>query len=265
MSFFGRSFVYDGIPSETHNLFISSPDGGDVKTSGGSDTEVISEKIRRRSRLFTYGFDQSPTLKFEIMVNAPSKNGLTAVDIEVAKRWLLGRQGYKKLQIMQPDMQDVYFNCIFTNSQEHKVGNIIRGLTFDVICDAPWGFAFDKILTYDYIVAFIDTTIFINNLSDDNYYLYPQLDVTMNSTGGDITITNANDNGRIFEFTSMSPDEVISINNDLQIMESSTGLFRLSNFNKNWLRLVRGINELSVVGNVSQLLFTLQYARKIGG
>jgi len=265
MSFFGRSFVFDGIPSETYNLFISSPDGGDVDTPGGSNVSIVKDEIRRRSEPFTYGVDQIEVLKFEIMLNSPSPDGLTAVDIQTAKRWLLGRQSYKKLQIMQPDMQDVYFNCFLSNAREHKVGNIIRGLKLDVECNAPWAFRFDKILTFDYIVAFVNTSILINNLSDDNYYLYPNLDVTMNSTGGDLTITNTNDSDREFIFESMSPDEVLNVNNSLNILTSSTGLFRLSNFNKQWLRLVPGMNNLTIVGNVSQLLFTLKFAKKIGG
>ena len=50
MSFWGSTFIFDGVPSETHSLYISSPDGGDVDVTGTSDVELYTEKVFRKPK-----------------------------------------------------------------------------------------------------------------------------------------------------------------------------------------------------------------------
>ena len=54
------------------------------------------------------------------------------------------------------------------------------------------------------------------------------------------------------------------MNNQKQIITSSTGLNRLGNFNKNWFRLVSGVNKLRIVGGLEASTMTYQNARKVG-
>jgi hypothetical protein len=111
----------------------------------------------------------------------------------------------------------------------------------------------------------------------------------MNLFGGSLSIINTNDDsessstgvnsieisnpdqsysvtsqaGREFLIEDLSPFEEITVDNDLQIITSSLGEYRINNFNKNWFRYVSGNNNLNIRGNISSLSFTHQFVRKI--
>ena len=263
MSFWGASFIFDGIPSELHSLYISSPDGGEVDTNGSSNVELYVENLYRKSKNYLLGAKQSPALEFDVSFNSPRE--ITSPDVGHIQSWLFGHNQYKKLQILQSDMQDVYFNCFLTEPRVNKVGNIIRGIKAKVICDSPFAWTFPRTKTYSFTDADVNQTVNFFNLSDDNDYNYPSLVITTNEFGGDFNISLTQDNSRLFEFTGLTPNETVTINNELGTISSSTSLKRLSNFNKNWFRLVRGLNTITFTGSLSQVDMTYQFARKVGG
>lgn len=264
MSFWGSTFIFDGVPSELYGLYISSSsDGGDVEIAGSSDVETFTESVLRKSKRYLLGVQQTPVLSFDIFFNSPRE--ITSVELGNIQAWLFGHSQYKILQIVQADIQEVYYNCFLKNPRVHKVGNIVRGIRATVECDAPWGWTFEKTKTYTYVDDDINDDIVFNNISDDNGYLYPILEFTMNTLGGNLIITNSDDNDRQFIFTDLLQDEVITIDNDKNIISSSTGLNRLSNFNKKWFRMVRGLNRINISGNISQLVMKYEFARKVVG
>lgn len=263
MSFWGATFVFDGRPSELYSLYIASPDGGSVNTTGSSDVELYVENIYKKSRNYLLGTTQSPALEFDVSFNSPRE--ITSPELGEIQAWLFGHSQYKKLQIVQSDMHDVYFNCFLKSPRVHKVGNIIRGIRATVVCDSPFAWTFPRTKTFSFTDADVNQTIDFFSISDDNDYYYPSLVVTMNEFGGDFNMSVSQDNGRLFEFTSLVPSEILTINNDLGIISSSTALKRLSNFNKNWFRLVRGKNSITFTGAISQVDMTYQFAKKMGG
>jgi hypothetical protein len=90
--------------------------------------------------------------------------------------------------------------------------------------------------------------------------------LTVNDFGGDVFIENEEDGGRIFSFTDLQTNEVITIQNDYQIISSSTGLKRLGNFNKHWLRFLPGKNTLHITGSVASISNTYSLiVKKVGG
>lgn len=264
MSFWGSTFVFDGVPSETHSLYIASPDGGDVDVTGASDVELYTEKVFRKPRVYLLGVEQSPVLSFEVSFNSPRE--ITSVDQGIIQAWLFGHSQYKKLQIVQSDIQEVYYNCFLRNPRIHKVGNIVRGFKATVECDAPWGWTFEKTKTYTYSSGgSINSDIVFNNISNDNGYLYPSVSFTMNTFGGDFSITNSSDNSRIFTFSELSASETITVDNERNVITSSLGLNRLSNFNKKWFRMIRGINLINFSGDITSVSLTYQFAKKVSG
>jgi len=266
MAFFGNSFIYDGVPSETYGLKIMDIDSQAIsKTMGSSSMEIYEQKIYRRATPYFYGSTPSPKLSFAF--SAYSEDELDAGTFELIQKWLFSSRSYKKFQIDQADIQDIYFNCILNNPTINRVGNLIKGFSCDVVCDSPFAWKFPITNTYTYTESIVDRTENFYNASDDTGdYLYPTLVITMNNLGGSFTITNINDNNRVSSITGLSGDEVITINSSFQTISSSTGLRRLSNFNKKFLRLVPSLNQLRIQGNVSSVAMTVQYtAKKLGG
>lgn len=266
MGFYGNSFLFDGIPSELYSLRISELDASGVNDSMGSfDVEIKEQKPLRRTVPYFYGAYATPHLEFDM--SCYSENELTAEDYELIQKWLFGKGSYKKLQIVQYDMQDVFWWAILNSPETVKVGNQIMGCKFHVIANSPFGFSFPKTVTYTYTSSVINSNeLFYNSSDDTSNYMYPSCIITMNNTDGDLKITNSNDNNRVFEFTGLQANEVITIDNSLQTISSSSGLRRLGNFNKHWLRFVPGENNLLIQGNVESIAITFSnIVKKIGG
>jgi len=264
MPFYSSSFVYDSRPSSYFNLYVSEIGGDGSSTwNGGSSMEVYNKKLYRRSTPFFYGSAVGDNMEFELSFTSPED--IDSRTSELIQKWLFSSRSYKKLMIVQPDMQDVYMNVILNDPQVVREGNLIRGYTCTAQCDSPFGgWKFPKTKTYAYTAEVIDNTVTFNNVSDDSgNYLYPQLVITMNNAGGDITITNQSDGSRITSFTDLSPSEILTVDNSLQQISSSTDLKRMSNFNKKFFRLIPGINTIRFQGNVSSIAMTYQFVAKI--
>jgi phage-related protein len=263
MSFYASSFQFDGIPSEAHDLLISEIEGSAVdSTMGSSNMDILNKKIYRRASPYF-----SENLSFEISANTQSGDEIDAEDFQIIQAWLFSPRTYRKLLIMQPDMQSVYFNCIFNDPKIVRVGNKIVGFTATVQCDSPFAWNFPKTTTYTYAVPTVDSTVvFYNNSDDKGAYLYPTTVITLNSYAGDVTITNLSDASRVLTLTGLSAGEVITMDSSTQILTSSLSLLRMSNFNKHFLRLVPGANSLRLQGKILTVALTTQtVSKKIGG
>lgn len=267
MSFYARNFIYNGVMSQELGLTISSANA-ESTTDSGSNVNPIIQKIYRRPVNYLLGVEQAPNLTFPVSFNSESKiNAVLAAKVELL---LFGKMGYKKLQVIQPDMSDFYWNCFLTDPQLKTVGGEIVGWDATVNCNAPWGFSFQKTAIYPtsstfYTPPIANIQIAYNNRSGNNDYSYPIIEFTMGVAGGSFGIINTSDDNRTFSFTGLSANEVITVDNDLQIITSSTGLYRLNKFNKKFLRLVYGLNNLVFNGGVKQVKIKQTNAQKIGG
>lgn len=270
MAFHAANFIYDTTISSEYGLRITSEEDGEG-TVGGANVELYTQTIYRRPKPYLLGVQQAPVLTMPIRITTP--NDLASTEASVVSNWLFGQMNYKKLTILQPDMQYVYFNCIFTSPQVIRIGNTIRGFTATIVCDSPFAWEYPHTISYAYGGGgLIQDSIIINNTSDNADYTYPSISFAMNVFGGNISVINNSDSViRAFTFTGLSSNETITVNNDLQIITSSiAGENRLTNFsntsgsaNYKWLRLVPKQNNISIEGNISSLEFTYQNARKI--
>lgn len=263
MSFYAKSFVYAGKVSEEYNLEIANIDGGGVTSNSSSgQVDIIKQMLFRRPRPYFYGVYYSDSLVFPVSFFSPDE--ITAVDASQISSWLFGNLEYKDLAIIQPDMDSFYIRCIFTNPQTVRAGNVIVGFNCDCICDSQFAYEYEKTTTYSFSGSPSGSPITFYNFSDYQGYLNPTVEFTM-SGSGNFSIVNTSDNNRAFTFTGLSGSEIVTVNNDLCIIESSLGVTRLSAFNKNFLRFVPGVNRLTVTGNISELNITYQFLKRIGG
>ncbi len=263
MPFYSSLFQYDGISSSVYNLYLSEIDGeGESSDMGSSSMEIYNQKLYRRSVPYFYGSTPSENLSMDISITSP--DNIDSKTSQLISKWLFSNRGYKKLLVLQPDMQNVYINCIFNEPKIERIGNMIYGYTATLEADAPFAWKFPKTVTYTYTSEVTDTTFVFNNMNDDaGDYLYPTLSIVINNAGGDITLTNSSDSNRVFSFTDLLPNETLTVNNSLQQITSSTGLKRMSNFNKKFFRLVPGVNNIRLQGNVASIGITYQYVAKI--
>ncbi len=58
MSFFSTNFVFDGIPSETYNVYITNLGEGESYISSGGQIDINTQSVFRRSVPYFYGATQ---------------------------------------------------------------------------------------------------------------------------------------------------------------------------------------------------------------
>lgn len=256
----GAEFIYNRIPSELYGVSIVFLNESYTNRPSGSGVEIITDAIKRNAEVVQVGSQQAPPLEFGIEVVFDE-----AVDIFVltqVKDWLGGEVKFRELQICVDNFNTFYFNCYIVLKEDLIYGDGYRGVSATVKCDSPWAWEFEteEPFTLD---STKNNTIYFNNLSADTELLKPILEFTM-VRAGDFSITNV-ETGLTTEFTGLLSGETIKIDNKLGFIESSLGLKRIGNFNKIFLKLIKGTNELLCSPNVTSMKLTFKNAKRIGG
>jgi phage-related protein len=259
--FNGAEFTYNSISSILYDLRILEFDsGGKQEYDSGVESEIYSDIIYRKSKVNYYGRSVNKVLELDFTIG--SFSALSVEDQSLIKNWLLGSPKHVPLRIIQDDMSQIYYNCLITKASDIKVGNLGYALSIHAVCDAPWAWEDEKILNKNYTSGGVETDAFVffnDSISQD--YMYPVVQFTLNGIGTEISLYNVTDDNRLFKFTGLLAGETIVANCYDKILTSSTGLYRLSSFNKNWFRFLPGVNSLNLVGAISNLKITYQLAR----
>ena len=267
--FYGRTFIFDGVPSENYNLQIFDFDErGSSNSPAGSESTIYQTWLYRKPKPYFYGKSFETPLEFDLTIG--SLDPITGFDRGLIEKWLLGRHTYLQLQICQDDIADIILNVIFTSAENIYVGNVQRGMILHAQCDAPYGFTEEKTLSYVFGDGTIQNLSFnFDNQSDDTGYLYPVITFKTNDIGNSIKLINHTDSERVLEFggdeySPLVPNETIIVDNYLQTITSDSGLNRLANFNKKWFRLMSGSNSLNLYGGLYSFDMTYKFSKKIG-
>lgn len=239
-TFSGYSFIYDGVPCDVFGLGIYDLDGNGQKENSNYKTNLRTATPPQSYESIFLGYESKENLTFSMTL--VSEKEIDAFTHGKICKWLLNRNGYKKLQIIQPDLSCVIYYCMFTSLTTVSIGGYAHAFNVEVETNSPYQYENNKIVSEVFTTS--GTLTIINN-SDISGYIYP--DVTITSTsGGDVEIVNTSDANRSFKITGLSSGEVITIGGKTQSLVSSTELNRLENFNKHWFRLKDGSNVTSV-------------------
>lgn len=263
MSFNGLEFIFDKEISTMYGLKIMKISGNGVESvDGGSNVEIFNDTVPRNPTKYNYGTSQSIPLSFQMEVM--SDNPIIGINRSKIEKWLFGKMELSKLQIIQDDLRDYYFNCYLKDNKTTYIGNVCYGFSFTVQCDAPWAWQFEK----NYVQKEFEEDYEFYNYSDDNDYTYPVIEIKMKSQlvgVGNIKITNKSDNNRETIFTQLKANELITIDNRMEILSSSEGRLLSNSFNKKFFRLLTEINILNVDGEIEYFKIKYKNAVKIGG
>lgn len=265
MSFFGLNFIYGGITGSEFGLSISNLGDEGVTEIEGANVEPITQAIYRDPVNYLLGIKQSPALSIPITFTVNGE--LTAIQSSLISGHLFGRKSYLPLQIVQPDMEYIYYNCILINPSVIKVGNTIRGYKATILCDSPFAWENSSIYTYVYNDFFVRENILINCTSDADIPIYPKLIIKTNVFEENIKITNNREPDSPFGIATIPPSETIVVNNRLQTVTSPIShknyLGKMERYGYNWLKLYPGINILSLEGCIDYITIIAKYAKKI--
>lgn len=250
-------FTYDGVYSGAYGLQIASFDSETVE-----DTSVFAPTLNivksARSRRFLHNgieYDDAPEYTFSII----SQEAIPDGERREILTWLVGRSDFKKLQMHQPELEDYYYNCVFTNVDLIYVRGRCHGFTVTAKFDSIFAYGRPKVITLTGNGT-MQTVKVINTSDIPDDYVYPLVSVTM-SEAGNVTILNTSEPVQAaFQFVGLRNTEQITVDNELKIIDSTIGGDRLSCFNKNWLRLQHGVNILQITFKGTMTITVPTYA-----
>lgn len=263
-SFYTYDFVFDDTPSQKYDLkIINFQDGGLFDGVGSSDVNIITQRVLRKSRPYYLGRTQEPVLEFPLTFG--TSRVISGFDRDIISSWLFGRSSYKKLYILQDDLNGVYFNCFLKEPKPLYIGNMNYAFSCTVVCDSPWGYLPERTISGSVVGTPIQTPVYLNiyNNSTEDDYLYPEVNFNIGSAVSDpvelnFELTNITDNpDRMFAFEGirLMENSYANVNNDLQIVEGAAFEYVtnptpttniLPFFNKNWFRLVPRNNYIKL-------------------
>jgi len=243
------TFTYDGKFSGTYGLKIASIDTENIQDTAPFNFTIHAAKTRKQKRFSFAGIEneEMPTFEFSVISETP----IPDVIRRELLRWLVGRNGFRKLQFHQSDYQDVEFNCIFAQSGLKFINGECHGINLTATFDSPYAYGKSNKKTIASNGANWETIKLINNSDIVDDYIYPIVKFRANGLVDykSISINNTSDPAnphRTFEFGYTMPSEEITINNELRIISSSIGGDKLGLFNYHWFRLVHGVNEVRI-------------------
>lgn len=259
--------TYDGVVSIKFGLQLGSFES----ESGAQDTSIYSPDIKTTKTQRTGKFaitNNTISSPPEYELTLVSETLLSPVMIRKVMRWLISDGEYKKLVINRQDLEQYYAMCSFKDISEIKVNGYCTGFKMTAVLDSPYWYGeneIEKIYNGDYTGG---KTVRITNKSDIYDYAYPKIEFTLNPNATTLKIVNKTDNeARVFELANLNPNTTYTIDNELMKLEG-TGASLEKNFKKekdgkqemNWVRLVKGINELEITFNGEMTISCPQYA-----
>jgi Phage tail protein. len=261
MAFNAVSFTYDGIPGDIYGLMLYEIGSSSGTQSSNTYDAEIQSALSASSRQYVH-YKTVVDKPLEITFTIGSLTPIDALMRGKITAWLMGRQEYKNLRILQGDYAGMYFKCIFTKQSTIFVNGLAYAFSITAVCDSPFVYSAPLVQTFD--IGASETIINVLNKSDIlDEYIYPKLEFTATSSLSSLSIKNLNDNNREFAFSNLVTGETIFADNENKIITSSSGISRLQSFNKFWFRLVGGLNKVVVAGK-GILTLTVPVLRKAG-
>lgn len=233
---------------------------GNINTeTNDEETTIIQSKNRFKDTWDFHGLEQSKPLQFKLTIIKSNGEFIDANDQRALKKWLC-KDTFNWLQVEQEDISNIFYYCIITNPRPISVGAYTGGIEFTVTCNS--GFAWSDLIVRNYKCN--DTLTFNHNIfaDYDDYIVRPVITIKP-TANGNIFIKN-NTTNQTVTIKDCVTTEVITIDSNKDILESSNGRALLDSWNKIFLELVSDVNNIELTGNFE---ITIQYRLpvRIGG
>lgn len=153
-----------------------------------------------------------------------------------------------------------YLECVFANPQKIEYSEGTVGWRCTCICSSTMAIQEDVELTISSFNS--DITLDVDTDIDD--YVYPYLVITCTNASSEttVTITNKTDNNRAMQIKDATAGVVLYADCAMgTIINNAETEYYNKLVNQHFLRLLPGVNTISVTGNVESIKFTWQNAR----
>jgi len=267
------TFTYDGNFSGEFGLMIAQVEADNFQETAPFQSIIHTVKTPKSKRFSFAGIENEEMPQFQFQIFSPQHEPLSDIVQRELLTWLVGRNGFRKLQFHQIEYQDYEYNCIFAEVGKQYVHGFCHGIILTATFDSQYAYGKPrkKILSSDG-GEWVELRI-INDSDIIDDYVYPEIVFRQREPVDDnsIIILNSSDRAdlqREFKFDALAINERVIVDNELRLVArhpnsiSNSGNL-LSKFNLNWLRLVKGVNILKVRINGECTIECPQYV-KIG-
>lgn len=236
------------------------------KSSGFSEPdtaqtlEVSKENIGNnpKARLINLSYDSVLSFCFGLM--KCDGEAFTKTEIRDLHKWLMVDK-YTTLLINNTYCKNIHFNAIVTNIEIKKINGNVVGIVVSFECDSPYGY---ETASTSYTITSKKSFILNNNSDDfinDEIYVKPYIKI-VKDTSGDFTIQNTT-LGQTTVLNLLNQEELIMDCENMTFTSSIPKRNLYSNFNRVWVSLARGNNNITVTGN-GTITISFEVARKVG-
>lgn len=275
LNLYGCHFEYAGVSSRKYGLIFANVETSRL-TSLSGEAEAISIYNKRDKKNYFIGESfEKAALSFDLEVVTETDSPIEYTVRREIENWLFYRSDYCKLYIDIADdwelesfeyidgaQKRLYLNCRFVNPRKLEYMDGVIGYRFTVECDSSMAWQDSITQTSTLNTSASVSYVTVNVDTDIADYTYPKVVITMGSSGGDITIINQTDDStRFTSFVDIPANSQITMNGDG--INYISGNYYMKFSDMNFIRLRRGENTFSIIGNVKRISFTWQNRRYI--
>lgn len=242
-------FEYDGISLRNMGYIVCNFGSKGLETiSNGSQITFnkVSTFNGSKHKLVSTEYEDCLTATFQICKHPCEANGVEEITIEESRiimRWL-NRKDFHKFRLFNEGYINIYFEASFNVSKIELDGKIY-GFELEMITNRPYAIHEPIMNTIKNTQENGTKTIY--SKSDEEGYIYPDMEITINSDG-DLKIHNGLEN-RTMYIANCKAGEVIKIK--YPMIESSLSSHKIQNdFNWQFFRIANSYrnkaNELTI-------------------
>jgi hypothetical protein len=261
MTWTNKEFIIDNIKSRDIDVkdFVLIRNDAQIERQIMGNKEIKSESIPYND-LPTFFRTNKSVIEFDILISFIDAD-FTSDRLQYLG-YIFGKDKYVPFQSI--DYLDVQYYVMAKSISLVTFGDYKGWVHIHLETNAPYSWSIPQINNYD--LSHIDAPKIVQiynksnvtNAYGENYY-YPEVYIDLKGSSTGLIIKNISDSGRETVLTGLNLNESIIINRyNLRQVESSSGIPRLSNFNKNFLRLIYGKNLLQI-NNKCQIQIKSQF------
>lgn len=259
----GKYFNYNNQSSAIWGLFFAQVElTPDRRRMGGPAYSTQYNRLSHHHFLQQDTWEEPLSFDVEIV----SDRVLSDAEVGEVYAWLFNEKAFRKLEPLSDEYDGVYLNCVFHAVEEieggvnGKYGAV--GFKATLLCDAPWGWEDGEAV---YEAAEIGTQMAFENPSVYKGYLYPEVILQTGTQGGSVMLQNVTDQNRQTAFTGLNatPHTITLLPETLEVRSTLSTEPIYNSFNKNFFRLLPGLNRFAATGDIQKLTFQYRIARLI--
>jgi predicted phage tail component-like protein len=237
-------FNFDGRDSVSEGVSIVRIESGIPSRKYISGKEIL--ETHPNNALYPHFFGvKYPPITFRVTFTCEDEDMDDAKLYDLAN-WLITNE-YKPF-ISYDNPSKVYYCMGISESDFYTNGSNQGYFEVDFRCRDGFGWTIPSIVEYDLSDITVPTTIQVINHSNVLDLYYPEMEIELQDTNMAVSLVNLSNDNYTFSFSGLTIGETITIDNQKRRIESDVSTNRFDKFNKNWFKLVKGVNNIQVTG-----------------